>query len=141
MKVERLVLDSNVLISALLVKSSVPAALLTLVLQNHRLVFSRATFDELHTRLWKPKFDKYVAMEDRTAYLNDLSAVAEWVEPGVELAAPICRDVDDQKFIQLALSAGADWLVTGDQDLLVLERAGSVRVVKPADALEVLSAV
>jgi len=109
MKVERVVVDSNVLISALLTSTSTPAVLLEGVLRDHRLVFSQATFQELQTRLWRPRFDRYVSMEIRSAFLNDLAAVAEWVEPKGDLTTPACRDPDDEKFLQLALAAQAGW--------------------------------
>lgn len=77
----RVVLDTNVLISAALLPVSVPARVLHQVLARSRLVFSDATFAELETRLWKPKFDRYITLETRRALLHDLAAVAEWVNP------------------------------------------------------------
>ena len=86
----RVVLDTNVLISAALLPRSVPVRLLQHVLVQSRLVFSQATFAELETRLWKPKFDRYVSLDTRRRLLADLSAVAEWVESsGNEAATPV----------------------------------------------------
>jgi predicted nucleic acid-binding protein len=45
-------------------------------LAKHRLVFSQATFDELESRLWRPKFDRYLDLETRRLLLHDFNAVA-----------------------------------------------------------------
>ena len=128
----RVVLDTNVLISAALLPQSVPARLLQHVLVHSRLVFSQATFAELETRLWKPKFDRYVSLDMRRHLLSDLSAVAEWVEP--TNTARHSRDVDDDAFIHAAIEGGAGWLVSGDEDLLVLGRVQAVEMIRPAEA-------
>ncbi len=128
----RVVLDTNVLISAALLPHSVPARLLQQVLLRSRPVFSQATFAELETRLWKPKFDRYTTLDIRRRLLTDLSAVAEWVQP--RSTARHSRDPDDDAFIHAAIAGEAAWLVTGDADLLVLGQVQAVKVIRPADA-------
>lgn len=129
-----LVLDTNVLIRAALSNQGAPAQLLRKVLQDHRLVFSQPTFDELHTRLYRPKFDRYLTLELRQRLLHDFNACAHWVE-----LAPhptYCRDPDDDKFIATALQAQADALVSGDSDLLEAPPVPGLRVMTSAQALE-----
>lgn len=132
-----LVLDTNVLISAALSAQGAPAQLLRLVLQDHRLVFSQPTFDELHTRLYRPKFDRYLTLELRQRLLHDFNASAHWVE----LAAhpSYCRDPDDDQFIATALQAQADALVSGDKDLLEAPPMPDLRILTPAQTLAWLS--
>ncbi|MBI3370322.1 MAG: putative toxin-antitoxin system toxin component, PIN family [Betaproteobacteria bacterium] len=133
----RVVIDTNVWISAFLKKSGTPASLVRQVVARGRPVFSSPTFAELEARLWKPKFDRYLGMDDRTALLNDASALSHWVEVPPEIAAQaFCRDADDDKFIHAALAAKAPWLVTGDQDLLDLPPLPHLRILSPADALQ-----
>ncbi len=136
MSVERFVIDTNVLISAVLLGGSVPAQWLHHVVRHGRLVFSDTTFTELETRLWRPKFDRYVTTEDRKSLLRDLQATAEWVPADGAPEDPVCRDPDDQKFIVVAIAACAAALVSGDQDLLVLKQVGDVPVCTPAQALK-----
>jgi putative PIN family toxin of toxin-antitoxin system len=136
MRVERFVIDTNVLISAALSGGSVPAQWLGHVLRHGRLVFSDSTFAELETRLWRPKFDRYVTTEDRKSLLRDLQATAEWVAETATPGDPICRDPNDQKFIVAALAARAAALVSGDQDLIVLKQVGDVPVLTPAQAIK-----
>jgi putative PIN family toxin of toxin-antitoxin system len=133
------VIDTNVWISGLLTKTGYPAQLTRQVIQTGQPVFSGATFTELKERLWRPKFDRYVTMEQRKSLLVDMESVALWVDVSPSMAAnTFCRDASDDKFIHAALAAGSAWLVTGDQDLLVLSESVlslGVRILSPADAL------
>lgn len=133
------VIDTNVWISGLLTKVGYPAQLTRQVIQRGQPVFSVDTFAELKQRLWRPKFDRYVAMEQRKALLVDIESVALWVDVSPTIAAKtFCRDATDDKFIHTALAAESAWLVTGDKDLLVLSASVlpfGVSILSPADAL------
>jgi putative PIN family toxin of toxin-antitoxin system len=132
----RVVIDTNIWISAALSRDGAPARLVRQVLEHSLPVFSPATFAELETRLWRPKFDCYLSMELRRQILHDLNAAEHWVEVPPEIAACThCRDADDDKFIHAALAAGAAWLVSGDQDLLDAPTVPGVRILSAADAL------
>ena len=133
---KRVVVDTNIWLSAAISKSGSPAQVVRRVLQMGVPVFSQATFAEFEARLWKPKFDRYLSMETRRAILHDANAVAHWVDIPAELAAKTySRDPDDDKFIHTALAASAAWLVTGDQDLLVIETPLPVRILTAGEAL------
>ena len=133
---KRLVLDTNIWLSAAISKSGAPAQVVRRVLQNGIPVFSKATFAELEARIWKPKFDRYLSMETRRDILHDANAVAHWVDIPADLAAKsYSRDPDDDKFIHTALAASAAWLVTGDQDLLVIETPLPMRILTVGEAL------
>lgn len=133
----RVVVDSNVWISAALSQTGAPARLVRVVLARGLPVFSRETFAELETRLWKAKFDRYLSMELRRRILHDLDAAAFWVDVPAEIAAQThSRDADDDKFIHAALASGAGWLVTGDRDLLELPALSDLAIVTPAAALQ-----
>jgi len=127
------VIDTNVLISAALSASGAPARLVQLVLERGSLVFSQPTFDELKTRLYRPKFDRYISLELREDVLHDLSAAARWVEIGEP--ARYCRDRSDDMFIETALAARAGIVVSGDQDLLQAPPVEGLRILNPQQAL------
>ena len=133
----RLVIDTNVLISAALSAQSAPAQLLHTVLSAHQLVFSQATFEELRTRIYRPKFDRYISLENRQRMLHDLDACAHWVDLGLGANKPpsYCRDPDDDWFIVTALQAQAPLLVSGDQDLLGASAVEGLLILAPAQAL------
>lgn len=136
MRAERVVVDSNVLISALLQPSGRTAAVLeTIRAVGGVLLFADETFEELASRLSRPKFDRYVARATRERFLADLAAVGEWV--AITGAVRACRDPDDDKFLEVALNGAADCLVSGDGDLLALGAFEGVAILTPRDFLEV----
>lgn len=131
----RVVVDTNVLLSAALLPDSVPARLVDRLLLQGALVFSEDTFDELRTRIWKPKFDRYLSMERRQQLLHDFNAAALWVDVSVELQQlHHSRDPDDDKLIYASLAASVTRLVSGDDDLLCLSPIGELHVVTPRAA-------
>lgn len=133
---KRVVVDTNVWLSAALSPTGAPSQVLRRVLAHGVPVFSDATFAELETRIWKPKFDRYLTMEARQGILHDARALGHWVEIAPSIATQrYSRDKDDDKFIHTAIAGSAMWLVTGDLDLLVIEADLGVRIVAPAQAL------
>ena len=136
MKAERYVIDTNVLISAAFSAQTPPGLVVRHVLAHGNVVFSEATFTELETRLWRPKFDRYLTMESRKLLLHDFRAVGIWVEiPQDAGSRKFSRDADDDKFLHAALAGAAGVLVSGDGDLLDLGWVDSVQILSPAKAL------
>lgn len=132
---QRIVVDSNVWISAALNPAGTAALVVRRVLACGMPVFSAATFAELETRLWRPKFDRYLSMELRRRILHDAGAAAIWAEIPAALAeCRWCRDADDDAFVRAALAARAPWLVSGDRDLLDIAAPDGLRIVSPAEA-------
>jgi putative PIN family toxin of toxin-antitoxin system len=128
-------LDTNVLISAALFKTSIPGQVVRHVFSMAVPVWSSATYAELESRLWRPKFDCYASLEDRRAYLIEARSVGMWVDIPTHLAAQRhSRDPNDDAFVHAALAAKAAWLVTGDQDLLTLPPLGGLAILTPAQA-------
>ena len=138
MKAERVVLDTNVLISAALRQDGPPRAVVDVIrLQNGVLLFSEETFDELRSRLQSPKFDGYVSREVRLVYLTQLKAVSEWVSIAGAMLG--CRDSDDDKLLETALMGEADCLITGDRDLLAMSPFHAIPILTPAGFLDIRS--
>jgi putative PIN family toxin of toxin-antitoxin system len=137
MKAERVVLDTNVLISAALSPHGKPSACLSWVLDNATLLTSQELLAELETRLGRPKFSKYVDEARRRAFVADLALSTVLVE--VRGVVKLCRDPDDDKLLEIIVAGGADCLVTGDQDLLVLDPFQGVPILTPAAFLEAIA--
>lgn len=133
---ERFVVDTNVLISAVLKPSGVPRAVVDTIRDaNGVLLFSDETFDELQLKFRLPTFDRYVGRDARSLFLAQLEAVSEWVSiVGARLG---CRDVADDKFLETAWLGQADCLISGDRDLLVMSPFHGVPILTPAGALRV----
>jgi putative PIN family toxin of toxin-antitoxin system len=70
----------------------------------------------------------------REEILSLLAAAAVWVEPTQQVTD--CRDAKDNRYLELALAAGATVIVSGDADLLVLDPWRGVRILTPAQFLE-----
>lgn len=135
----RVVVDTNVLLSAALSSKGVPSEIVDWILREGALLFSNESFAELETRIWKPKFDRYLTMECRKHLLHDFNASAIWVSiPDVLKAQSFCRDKNDDVFIRTALAAGATRLISGDDDLLTLHPVGKLHIISPRTAWDEL---
>lgn len=131
----RCVFDTNTLISALLFKNSVPGRAFYLVLDQGKILVSTETLEELVEVINRPKFDKYLTDEEREEFLGSLLASAELIEILEE--AQICRDPKDDKFLNLAANGAADYLITGDEDLLVLQSYRNTQIINAKNFLDV----
>ncbi len=88
--------------------------------------FSKDTFRELTEVLLRDKFDPYVSREKRIQFLKVAASGAQWFQAAHQVSD--CRDPRDDMFLALALACEADFLVSGDQDLLVLNPYGKTRI-------------
>lgn len=129
----RWVLDTNTLVSRLLVPSGVAARAVDHALASGVLLVSKETLAELADVLGRAKFDRYVFLEDRKHFVRVLGGVARVVPIVNRIAA--CRDPKDDKFLQVAINGEAEAIVTGDGDLLALHPFHGVEILKPADFL------
>lgn len=130
---ERIVADTNCLVSRLLLPSSVPGDAVRKAADSGLLLVSEATVNELADVLARPKFDRYISLADRQQFLRLLGRVAEFVP----IVYPVreCRDPKDDKFLEIALNGRADVIVTGDADLLGMNPWREIDVVTPSDYL------
>lgn len=134
MKAERVVLDTNVLISSALQPGGTPRTVVDVIRsQGGTLLFCHQTFEELYSRFNRPKFDRYVSRKNRELYFAQLVSVSEVIS--ISDAKMGCRDPDDDKFLELALLGDADCLVTGDQDLLKMIPFRGIEILRPVEFL------
>jgi uncharacterized protein len=130
---EQVVVDTNALISRLLLPDSVPARAVHKVVTDAILLSSEATIAELAEVLARRKFDPYVSVADRQQFLRLLSRVTELVP--VIHTVRACRDPRDDKFLELAVNGAATLIVTGDNDLLSLDPFRDIPIITPASYL------
>lgn len=135
MKADRLVVDTNVLISAVLSATGTAARLFDqLRIRRTSLIFSPPTVEELHGRLMQPKFNPYVSRASRVLFLAQIEAVSEMVSiSGTRLG---CRDRAGDMFLETAVLGEADCLISGDKDLLVMHPFQGVPILSPAQLLD-----
>ncbi|MEG3910322.1 putative toxin-antitoxin system toxin component, PIN family [Microcoleus sp. w1-18aA5] len=125
----RFVIDTNVLISALLFKTSVPFLAIELAETKGIILYSETTLNELEQVLNRKKFNKYLSLEDRQVFLLKFISSSQLVS--IRESITVCRDEKDNKFLELAVSGNANVIVTGDLDLLVLTPFQGVEIVTP----------
>ena len=137
MTAERVVVDTNVLISALLTPTGTPGQVMReLATSGSTLLLSRITFLELASRLARPKFDRYRTPEQMDRYLEWLAELAEWVKPSIRITD--CRDPDDNRFLEILVAGDGSLLITGDPDLLELHPYEDRPIITPAEFLRSL---
>ncbi len=134
-KIMRVVLDTNVLISALLFKGEMSR--IVGLWQKGKIVplLSRETFNELRTVLEYPKFS-LSRSEIRSLIEHEILPFFEVVNVSKHVKGA-CRDPGDDKFISCAISANADYIVTGDKDLSDLKKYRSIRIIHAPDFMKI----
>lgn len=130
MSLRRFVFDTTTLVGAALFEGSVPDRALRQALRLGDVLLSAETLGEAADVFGRAKFDRYVTATVREEFLETLLERASWVEVTEEVRA--CRDPKDDKFLALALSGGAEAIVSGDSDLLVLHPFRGVSILNPA---------
>jgi len=130
---ERVVIDTNVLISSLFFTTSTPAQAVDKAVTKAQLVATTETLRELIGKLHSPKFDRYVRRERRDALLERVASLVEIIDVLQSIRAS--RDPRDDKFLEAAVNGRADVIVTGDKDLLDLNPFRGIAIVTPADYL------
>jgi hypothetical protein len=126
----RAILDTNILVSALLAKSGYPAAVYRAWQElNYRLLTCAEQLDELRATLRKPAISARIKPHEAGRLVNDLPVLSIVVEALPE----VCRSPDptDDFLLGLSEAGNADYLVTGDKSgLLALDRHGATRIVR-----------
>lgn len=129
----KIVLDTNILISSLLFKGEL-AGVVDLWKKGKIIpIISRDTFDEFNTVLEYPKFS-LTTQEMKVIIEEEVLPFFEVIEVTDKIKG-VCRDADDDKFIGCAVAASADFLVTGDKDLLDIGRHRSVKILSASELL------
>ncbi|MDQ8195714.1 putative toxin-antitoxin system toxin component, PIN family [Coraliomargarita sp. SDUM461004] len=113
-----IIIDTNLYVSYALFRTGTLGQRIHHILESHLYAFSKQTMSELTEVLMRSKFDRYMSSEVRLKILRAIASDAEWFTPTETIHD--CRDPKDNKFLELAAASRADFLITGDDDLLVL---------------------
>lgn len=136
----RIVIDTNVLLSALLWGGTPRLIIEALRSESAQLFVSEALLAEFDSVLARPKFAVIIQKTRKSpaglsAALRTLAVTI--VAP--PLAKQVCRDANDDVVLACALAANADAIVTGDEDLLVLQSFQQIPIVTPVAMLALLA--
>jgi len=132
-----LVFDTNVIVSAALLAGSVPSQAFDKALDEGTILISVSVLLELAEVLSRKKLNKYLLEEERMRFLVALLKETELIE--VTVAITDCRNVKDNKFLELAATGRADYIISGDQDLLVLNPFRGIPILTPREFLSGVS--
>jgi len=129
-KKDRLIIDTNLWISFLL---TADIAKLDQIFSNESviLLFSQELLDEFIEVANRPKFKKYFTINTLEDLLQQIRLAAQFIQ--VTSNIDICRDSKDNFLLSIAKDGDADYLVTGDKDLLILKKIGKTKILTFTD--------
>lgn len=137
----RAVIDTNILVRALLNPDGSVGPVVDLLRDGHYLfLYSQATLNELIDVLSRPRMARRYGLT-----LDEVDALCALVIRRGESVKPsrtitVCRDPKDNKFLEVAVAGQADVIVTGDEDLRVLDPFEGISIVRPFEFLHLLKA-
>lgn len=134
----RLVLDTNILVSAVIAQGSPRTLLRACIDGTHTLLESPRTIAEFSEVVGRPKF-KMTDVEVRRI-VTAVVQVSELIETASRLSV-IADDPDDDRFLELAVDGRAHLIVSGDKHLLSLKEFTGIPIVKAVDAVKRLALV
>jgi putative PIN family toxin of toxin-antitoxin system len=133
----RLILDANIFVSALISPKGACGQILRYVLENpdvFELIMTEKIIAEVIESLSKPRVMRYSkkTIEESTMWIEDISSVTTIV-PDMPISFDECRDPDDVVYLAAANTAKVSFIVSGDRNLLVLERYHETEIVSPSN--------
>ncbi len=131
----KIILDTNTLISAIGWQGKPHSILNHCINGTCTLVISPEILQEVKEVLSRKKFD-FIETSKKDELIFLLSKIAEIVIPKHKVS--ICRDKDDDKFIELALSSNTTYIISGDEDLLAINEYKRIKILSPDEFLNIL---
>jgi putative PIN family toxin of toxin-antitoxin system len=132
-KVSRIIIDTNLWISFLITKDF--TKLDEILFSRHGiLVFSQELLDEFLEVARRPKFRRFFSSNDIEEILETIEEYADFVK--VQTKIEVCRDPKDNFLLSLSVDGNADFLLTGDKDLLDLTKFGETKIITISDFLQ-----
>lgn len=135
MKNRKIILDTNLWISFLISKKY---SQLDKLIEKKRitLIFSNELLEEFIDVVSRPKFAKYFSKDDIEKILEYFDQYGELIE--VKSDIKICRDEKDNFLLNLSTDSKAEYLITGDKDLLILENIESTKILTFTEFIETI---
>ena len=133
-KNQRIILDTNLWISFLISKNY--SQLDEIIFERKcTLIFSEELLNEFLEVIRRPKLRRFFSQEDTESLIETIEEYAEFI--AVTSNVEICRDEKDNFLLSLSKDSDANFLITGDKDLLVLEKYEQTNIVTIAQFLEI----
>ncbi len=132
------VIDTNIWISYFFWKAPTILNAVRKIERDFEIITSKQALDELNEILRREKFDGLQGMSSRLEFFANVKRQSRLVSATAKVTD--CPDPTDNKFLELAQSGNAAFIVTGDRDLLALDPWEGARIVTPADFLKLTAA-
>jgi putative PIN family toxin of toxin-antitoxin system len=132
-KADKVIIDTNIWISFLITKN-LRVLDKRITAKAIRIVFSLELIEELLAVVNRPKFKKYFHKDDVENLIDLFDVYGDLFDVNSQIS--ICRDKKDNFLLALAKDSEADYLLTGDKDLLELKAFGTTKIVKVSDYLK-----
>jgi hypothetical protein len=132
----KVIIDTNIWIS-LIISKKVNELELLLYSKEIRLLFSEELIQEISQTIKKPKLSKYFQSTGIEDMFDAFDPFIDMIE--VSSQVRICRDSNDDFLLNLAIDGNANYLLTGDLDILSLKKIGNTQVVKISDFFEIIN--
>ena len=133
---KQIVFDTNIIISAVCFPNGKADLVFRMAVNRDVILISQPLCDEIENVLQRKKLDKYISIEKRNLFfLNFINKYALWINPIEKIVA--CRDPKDNMILELAVAGQADFIITGDKDLKVLNPFRKIQILSPAEFLHV----
>ena len=135
MKNKRIIFDTNLWISFLISKNL--SKLDPLINEGKiKLLFSKESFEEFVDVVERPKFKRFFSIKDIEQILNIFDQFGELIS--VKSKVNICRDEKDNFLLNLSIDGKADYLITGDKDLIILKKIERTKILKIKEFLDIV---
>ena len=131
------IIDTNTLFSSSLSKYGTSRKAVTKATQIGKLSASIETYNEFLKTLLRAKFDKYLSRNTRIEILLEFKKTAIFSKTTETISD--CRDPKDNKFLELAVSANASCIITGDKDLLIMHPFRGIPILNAVDFLNFIT--
>ena len=125
MKSKKIILDTNLWISFLITQKYTEIDNL-IIERKIRLIFSHELIEEYITVATRPKFKKFFDDTDIEKLLELFDSYGKLIKVNIEINK--CRDPKDNFLLSLAVESKADYLITGDSDLLILKKIKKTKI-------------
>lgn len=128
------VLDTNIIVSALLFRESLPRQVFDQAKSSGIILISQSTLSEIQNVLARPKLRRYITPSERDLFLISFAKTAKLIK--IQQTITACRDPKDNKFLEVAVNGGAKAIISGDQDLLLLHPFNNISILTAKQFLE-----
>lgn len=133
MKSKKVIIDTNIWISYLI--SNKFDKLDDYIIEDKiKLLFSKELFEELLTVVKRPKLSKYISESNITDLVRLFDNYGKLIKVSTNIEK--CRDFKDNFLLNLAIDGKADYLITGDEDLLVLKKINKTKILSFNEFIE-----